>query len=112
MRKFLASTIGVCILASSTTALAQPKARLEVDTSELGGVGPVLKERLSERGSQVLRDEKDATRFEIQAMAQTGNAVSLLILGRTDDAAAAQQHAHACLAVNGELSAWLEHGRG
>jgi tetratricopeptide (TPR) repeat protein len=39
-------------------------------------------------------------------------AVSLLILGRTDDAAAAQQHAHACLAVNGELSAWLEHGRG
>ena len=31
-------------------------ARLEVDTSELGGIGPVIKERLLERGGQVLRD--------------------------------------------------------
>lgn len=32
-------------------------ARLEVDTSELGGVGPVLKDRLLERGSQVFLEQ-------------------------------------------------------
>ena len=36
----------------------------------------------------------------------------LLILGCTDDDAAAPPHVHACPAVNGNLSAWLEHGRG
>ena len=36
---------------------SETAARLEVDTSELGGVGPVLKERLLERGAQVFRDE-------------------------------------------------------
>lgn len=36
-------------------------ARLEVDTSELGGIGPVLKERLLERGGQVLRDGEVGT---------------------------------------------------
>ena len=57
MRTVLSSALALAIVCTAGPALAEPAARLEVDTSELGSIGPVLKERLVERGSQVLRDE-------------------------------------------------------
>ncbi len=48
---------GMPLPAVAAAAKGENEARLEVDTSELGGVGPVLKTRLLERGAQVFRDE-------------------------------------------------------
>lgn len=60
MRWTASVAVAAMLAASPRVAAAEPStsaaARLEVDTSELGGIGPVLKERLLERGAQVLRD--------------------------------------------------------
>jgi len=60
--RMIAPLAAVSMICASAPAHAAPvksagAARLQVDTSDLGGVGPVLKERIIERGSQVLRDE-------------------------------------------------------
>ena len=36
MRNVLATTVALCIMATATPAFAEPRARLQVDTSELG----------------------------------------------------------------------------
>ncbi len=99
MNRILSTILSLCVACLSVRARAKPAgdtaAVLEVDTDQMGTIGPILRDRLLERGSQVLRDRDIAAgrdddpivRITVRAIEgeEPGFAYELRIVNATDD---------------------------